>query len=160
MIKSGKGRKVKTHKLPINGKCALVIEEYDNNSRWSIVDRETNRTLIRFERHVHSVLIRRGNEWQATHSGKHKREIDHSAFSNALEALALFFHEVGHHRHGIAWKKKPTLKEELLDERRAWAFSLKEIRKISRVIGVPLIDKKNKKGLLKNIHGCIKTYEA
>ena len=159
MKKSGNGKKIKIHKLPINGKCNLVIEEYAQYSRWSIVGRKDGRILIRFERHIPSILVRRGKEWQATHSEKLREEINYSGFSNALEALALFFHEVGHHKHGIAWKKKPTSKEERLDERTAWAFALLELRRISRLIGIQLINKRNKKGLLKNIHRCIKTYE-
>ncbi|GEM_PF-6669397 len=162
MKKSGNGKKRAERKLPINGSCILVIEEYGQFSRWSIVGKKDQRVLIRFERHTRSIRVSRSSKskWEALHSKELGKEINYSSSSNALEALALFFHEVGHHRHGIRWKKKPTAEEELLDERLAWAFSLRELRRISELIKVKLINNKNKKGLLKNIHRCIKTYEC
>ncbi len=160
MRKSENGKKRAERKLPINGSCTLVIEEYGQFSKWSIVARKDQRVLIRLERHARSIRVSHSSKWEATHSRELGREINYSSFSNALEALTLFFHEVGHHRHGIKWKKKPTAKEELLDERLAWAFSLRELRRISGLIKVKLINNKNKKGLLKNIHECIKTYEC
>lgn len=159
-IRTTRSRSGNFEQYPINHKCLLRIEIKKGVSLWSIIDKVTGAPLLRFSEIVPHILARRGGGWFAYFSEEQEKSIEHSRrFSSALEAMVLYFHEAGHQRHGILWPKKLTPKEELKDEREAWAFSLLMVREISRRIGITLVTKKNRKNLMKQIHDCIRTYE-
>jgi hypothetical protein len=140
---------------PIGASHTLCIKlSSENRASWSIEGRSTGRTVLRFSEIAHAITPFQDVQWGAC-SG---REITFGNFSSGLEAIALYFHEVGHHVNGLCWSKKPTAKEEWRDERKAWFYSLRTIRIIEAAIGDKLITKRTKVALLRKIHDCLDTY--
>lgn len=141
---------------PIGASHNLCIKlSSEHRASWSIENRGTGRTVLRFSEIAHAITPFQDVQWGAC-SG---REIVYGNFTSALEAIALYFHEVGHHMNGLYWSKKPTAEDEWKDERKAWAYSLRTIRIIEEAVGAKLITKRTKVSLLKKIHSCLDTYK-
>ncbi|GEM_PF-4711074 len=135
----------------------LCIREGLGFSRWSVCNKN-GKVIKVVSNHqcLGKLLVIKSDEWCAIKENGCNIVLYRRDFHDGVVGLLLFFHEIG---HLVNWGRF-SWKERKKDERCAWAFSFKEMRRFERELEIKLLTFKRYGNFRKKIHRWIDNHKT
>jgi len=147
-MREKKGSRRRRFKL--GNKHELWVIETKGVSRWEIHDKGGRKVKVVSEHPLLNLLVIPSNGWYIYRENGVGIILysDKQDFSDPTICILLLYHEIG---HLLNWHRF-TRKQRKLDERCAWAFALREMRRLEDELEVTLLTLKRARDIRKKFH--------